>query len=264
MHIYSNNDMIQSMKRCVKVALLTVLCLSLTGCGSLVDMPELSEEQEEVITEYAAGLMLKYDTKYTTSLLDEDELAKRQEKEANDRAKERAYKEAAEAYLANKANESKNEHVESDSKQPSESYDTQISDIASFYGLDGFTISYTGYELCESYPSSGADLLMAMDATDGKQLLVLSFDVQNVSGGEANFDMFYRKPSFTITLNGSEKVRQQATLLLDDMAAYNGSISAGSSEPMVLIYEVDDSVTGVDSLVMTVKNDTGKGSMTLQ
>ncbi len=53
----------------------SALCLTgacLSGCG-LVTMPELTEEQTELVTEYAAGLILKYDPlRPESDLLDEE------------------------------------------------------------------------------------------------------------------------------------------------------------------------------------------------
>ncbi len=253
------------------MALLLCGCMMVTACGITPDMPELSEEDTELVTEYAAGLMLKYDTKYSQKLLDDEALAEEEAREAEQRAKELAYKQSAEEYLAKQENAKKKTEAnksESDSSSDSSgsgaSAQAQIDNIGSFYGLDAFDVAYTGYELCASYPSSGEDMFMAMEATEGNQLLVLKFNVANTSSEDSNFDMFYRSPSFNLSIDGGAGIHQQATLLLDDMAAYNGTIAAGSSEPMVLVYEVDGSISQVGGMVLTVKSDQGKGQMTLQ
>jgi len=227
-------------------------------------MPELSEEETELVTEYAAGLMLKYDTRYSSKgILNDDELEAMMEKEAAQREKERAYAESAKAYQES-LNNKQTEDASQTETVSHESSDPTISNIASFFGIDGFDVAYSGYELCDSYPSSGDSLLMAMDASEGKQLLVVNFNVANVSSDSGTFDMFYKSPGFTLNVNGDTKVRQQATLLLDDMAAYNGTIGMGSSENMVLIFEVGDDISSISSLVLTAKNGSEKGSITLQ
>ncbi len=257
------------MKKRILLVSLICACMAMTACGIAPEVPELSEEDTKLVTEYAAGLMLKYDTKYSSKLLDEDALAKEEAIEAEKRQKELAYKQAAESYLAKKQNAKKEEaKTESDSTSDGSGSGSgssnQISNIGSFYGLDAFTVDYTGYELCDSYPNGGGDMFMAMDATDGNQLLILKFNVTNSSSEDANFDMFYRSPNFNLSIDGGKNIHQQATLLLDDMAAYNGVIGAGDTEQMVLVFEVDDSISQVGEMVLNVKSDLGKGQLNLQ
>lgn len=243
----------------------------LTGCGSLVPMPELTEEQTQLVTEYAAGLILKYDlTAVDGKLLTPEELAKDEMLEAQQRQRERDAKAAAEDYLAKKANAGKDKKKNSDSESSSDGSlsapaEQTVGDIADFYGIDGFDITYSGYEISDSYPTSGEDLLMAMDATSGKTLCVLKFNVTNSSGSDATFDMFYRSPNFYLSINGGDKVHQQYTILLDDMAASNDPVAAGETVERVLIFEVPEDVGSVSSLSLQVKNSEGvKGTMNLQ
>ena len=85
-------------KNALSAALILGTGIALTGCG-LVDMPELTEEQSALVTEYAAGLILKYDvTAMGDKLLSEEELAKGEQEEAEQRQKEREAREAAEEY----------------------------------------------------------------------------------------------------------------------------------------------------------------------
>ncbi|MCF0232482.1 MAG: hypothetical protein HUJ63_09520 [Enterococcus sp.] len=51
----------------VKIMLCVALSFVLGGCG-LVPSVELTEEEQKVISEYAAGLLLKYDKNYSGSI----------------------------------------------------------------------------------------------------------------------------------------------------------------------------------------------------
>ena len=249
----------------LSVSLVLVLGM-LMGCGQLVEMPELSEEETELVTEYAAGLMIKYDSKYSGSILNDENLAKEKEKEAADREKRRAYEEAAARYLEKTAanqEDSAGPESSASSEVAAPVTENYIDNIASFYGIDGIQVGYAGYSLTYSYPESG-DMLMAMDATPGRQLLVLKFDVTNISGVDTNFDMFYRQPGFSVSVNGERRIHNQATLLLDDMAAYAGNIMAGQTIPMVLVFEVSDSISVIDSMTLKVVGDSGSGTVLLQ
>lgn len=253
-----------SMKR--KIATLLCLCasLALTGC-SLVDYPELTEEETNLVTEYAAGLVLKYDTSISSgSLLKDSDLEKEEAKEAERRAKEEAYKAAAEKYLAN-SSKAKSESDSSSSEQAAVAETApEVSNPSSFYGMDEFQVSYTGYSLTESYPEDGRDdFFMALDATDGNQLCVVKFNVVNTSAEEADFDMFSKNGSFYIVIDGNNKVYSQPTLLLDDMSTYKGKLAPGEYNEMVLIFEVPDGTTSIGSMSLTMKNGDSKGTMKL-
>ncbi len=259
-------------RRLIPSVAIVLSAVTVCGCGQ-TDMPELTEEQTELVTEYAAGLILKYDiTNPGDDLLSPEQLAKLEEEERIKREKERAAKAAAEEYLAKKANadKEKKEQKSSDgsdnnSSGGSQSNDQAVGDLAQFYGMSDFSISYAGYELTDSYPSSGEDMLMAMDATAGKTLCVLKFNVTNNSAAQATFDMFYRNPSFFLTIDGGEKVHQQYTLLLNDMAASNDPFEPGQTLERVLIFEVPDSVQSVGTMSLQAKNQEGvKGTMNLQ
>ena len=249
---------------------LVAAAVTLGGCG-IVSVPELTEEQTALVTEYAAGLILKYDTlKPEDSLLDEEELNEQAAAEALKRQKEREAKAAAEDYLAKKANASKekdpdkNADKKDDSSGKKDDAEQAVGDLAQFYGMNDFSIAYEGYELTDSYPTSGDDMLMAMDATDGKTLCVLKFSVTNNSSADTVFDMFYRNPNFYLSIDGGEKVHQQYTLLLDDMAASNDTFAAGQTQQRVLIFEIPQDAS-VGTMSLQAKNSEGqKGTMHLQ
>ncbi len=248
-----------------QINFLLIMCSAfLLGCGSAT-IPELSDEASLQIIEYATGLMLKYDTAYSSRLLSDKEMEEKEAEEAKERERENAYKEAAKKYQEIKENADKEKaNSKSSASSASAPVEQQLSDIGGFYGIEGVSVSYTGYELTASYPNSGEDLLMAMDASPDKQLLILKFDVANISDENVNFDMFYRNPKFSISIDGEKSINHQSTLLLDDMAAYVGEISAGDTVPMVLIFEVPKDLSEIGNVTLSARNSDGKGSITLQ
>ncbi|MDE6714798.1 MAG: hypothetical protein K2K20_13820 [Lachnospiraceae bacterium] len=48
-----------------------VLMMSLSGCGNAI--PDMTEEQQSMVTEYAAQLLLKYDANYQSTILTEEQ-----------------------------------------------------------------------------------------------------------------------------------------------------------------------------------------------
>lgn len=242
----------------------------LGGCG--VELPDLTEEQNALMTEYAANLILKHSPEVKRNLLNDDELEVQLKIEAENRVKEEKRKQLAEEYKkalenGNKAT-SENEDVDSETDIDSDSAEagpvTTIPNLGEFFGLNDFSVVYKEYQLMQSYPDDSEDYFFAMDATAGKQLCVVKFSVENISAGEADFNMLEKKGRFILTINGDIKTQVQSTLLLDDLAAYKGVIAPATSQDMVLIFEIDDSVSSIESMILDVKCADESGTIVLQ
>ena len=246
-------------KTTISIMMVLTISILITGCGT--NIPNLSEEQTDLVTEYAAGLLIKYNSIPSRSLLNDAQLEAEGKKEAEEREKERKKEEAAKAYLESQDTaKTKNKKENSDkNKSP------VISDLATFYGLEGFTILYSGYQLCQSYPDeSRDDYFLAMDATEGKQLCILQFNVTNTAGEDKQFDMFEKKPLFYLSIDGKDKIPVQPTLLLDDLSSYKGTITASNLEQMVLVFEIDGSLSQLGTMELTARYGDQKGLLNLQ
>ena len=136
--------------------------------------------------------------------------------------------------------------------------------MAEFFAEDNFSIDYASYELCDSYPEADSeDFFMAMDATAGHQLCVVKFRVQNVSSSEQEFDMLGKKGRFTLKTGEGETIQAQSTMLLDDLSSYKGAIAANESEEMVLVFEVEDGVSQMDSMQLIMRDESGENVISL-
>lgn len=241
-----------------------VLCgitaaILMTGCGS--DMPDLTEEETEIISEYAVDVLLKYDRVHSGRLMDmseyEEEESKKAEREAAASAQEMTEEEAPE------------ERTEEDTKVIDASQDTAVaaepSTIEEFYGIQNITFQYTGYELVQSYPSAteGEDVFFAMDATEGTQLLVLKFTASNGSAVDQTLDMIGIGAKFKVSVNGASGENMLSTMLLNDLQAYRDVIPAGASTELVSIVEVPQSVA-VESIDFILRGEAGNSVIKLQ
>lgn len=215
----------------------------LSGCGD--EMIDLTQEETELITEYTVGLLLKYDKYYGSRLVDTT-----------------AYEAEAEEILEETAEEVPEEKPE----QENPTDNTEVVDVSSdvgssvssttieeYYGIEGITFQYLGYDLTQSYPSntSDEDLFFAMDATDGSQLLVLRFMAANVSSTDLALNMLDYGARFRVSVNGQASQNVLTTMLLDDMQTYNDVLPAGYSVELVSVVEVPqaDSVETIDFIL---------------
>lgn len=237
----------------------TVLCgiaaaVFMTGCGASV--PELTQEETDLISEYAVGVLLKYDKNHRGRLVDTA-----------------GYETAEEEVLEQMPEEENDPEQENDSKEDtqvvdvSEDEETQQmpSSIEEYYGLQDLTFQYTGYELDQSYPQTTqeSDLFFAMDATEGMQLLVLRFQAVNSSSSDQTLDMLAHGARFRVSVNGEASKGALATMLLNDMQTYKDVIPAGSSVELVSIVEVPQSIS-IDSIELMMRGNEQDAVITLQ
>ena len=212
----------------------------MTGCGSV--MPDLTEEETEIISEYAAGVLLKYDRVHGGRLMSEAEY----EMEENKKAEREAAASAAEQQ--NEEENAAEESAASDTEVVDVSQDAEVvvpSTIEEYYDIQDITFQYTGYELTDSYPSDSEEdnVFFAMDATEGMQLLVLKFTATNVSSADQTLDMIGYGVRFKVSVNGGSGENVLSTMLLNDMQNYKGVISAGTGTELVSIVEVPQANT---------------------
>lgn len=217
----------------------------LTGCGNAI--PEMTMEQQELVVEFAASELLKYDVNYQSKLT-APEPEQQPEEEQGEQPKEPLIEE-----------ETLPEEIIADTDvtivDNTGTVEAQNISIADFLDLTGVEISYAGYETVDTYPEGEAkEAYFFMSATEGNKLLVLRFSALNVSGEELSIDLSKSQTRYKIILNGTEK-NALTTMLLNDMAYYQGTLAANESIELVLLCEIqDDQTEFIDTLQLKMKS----------
>lgn len=230
----------------------------MTGCGSV--MPDLTEEETEIITEYAVGALLKYDRIHSGRLMSEAEY----EAEENKKAEREAA--AAEQPIEEESSEEEQKAEDTEVVDVSQDAEAAVpSTIEEYYGIQDITFQYTGYELTDSYPSGneGDSIYFAMDATEGTQLLVLKFMATNTGSTDQTLDMLGYGARFKISVNGGSSKNALSTMLLNDLQNYKNVIPAGAGEELVSIVEVPQGVS-VETIDFILRGDAGNSVINLQ
>lgn len=244
-----------------------VLCgvaaaLALTGCGATV--PDLTQEETEIISEYAAGILMKYDKDNGSRLVDlsQEETAPDAEPPAQAPESDVAAAETEEAPGGpGEPGPAENNATVIDQSQTEA---MPAASIEEYYGISDFTFAYTGCELIDSYPEDSGEegaVYFTMDATEGMKLLVAKFNVTNQSGSEQTLNMMEHGAKFKLSVNGDAGKHVLTTMLLNDMQNYNAMVAAGETVELVSIIEVPAD-TQVDSLALILSG--GDGTVTLQ
>lgn len=235
--------------------ILTVGCISVVmfaGCGN--PMPELTDEQSSIITEYAASLLLKYDKNYDSNLA---EIPEENELDMVPESEPSAVPEETEEPKQDAPIE------EIPSEEPAEE-EVPVTTVQDFYGLEGLEFAYRGYIVTESYSGSeDANSVFAFDASEGKKLVVLEFDVKNVSAQEVAVNMMELNPRFSVRAKEvTHKV--QPTMLMNDMTTYSGTLQSGEVICLALVAEFeDDLVKQGDEISLLIRNESTNATILL-
>ncbi len=249
--------------------ILSLLLVFSGGCATDDAIPQLSDEELRMVEEYAAHLLLKYDSNYRATTLKEEEMA--------------AERERLERLAAVQAQIAK-EKAEKEQKMKEESHDDGgkgdgsgegggpgsqepvYTDIDEFFGIEGLDISYSGMMSVSRYPLVTEDNSWqgVVNATAGNTLLVFSYTIENVSGTDQLLDMASYSPRFTFRINNSFSKASMMTLLQNDLALYRDTIPAGESREAVLVIEITQAqASEAQRVTMIMRGNEGRGELTL-
>jgi hypothetical protein len=224
-------------------------CLVLTGCNEVID---LSDEQSSMIAEYAAGLLLKYDVNYEDRVDEgEKEIVELDEQTTEDLTSEEQSEEVTTEALSDETEQAENEG------QSTEQVAGTESDIAKIAGIQGVTITYDDYLITEQYPATDEEgEYIYLDASDGYELLVLRFQVANVTENMVDVSMIDKALDYRIVCNGSKAAKPMLTILMEDLGNLETSVKPGESQEAVLVFQVSDSMKdAIDSIELNVSCD---------
>lgn len=220
-------------KRFCFLFIICIFIFTMTGCGN--EIPEMSEEESAMVSNYAATLLLKYDANYQTKLLNQEQLEK--EEQMQKQIQEEADRLAAlEAEKEAKKQEEQAKETEGQSSVETVTY----VDPAEFLSLDGISISYNGVEYLDQYPKDGEDLYFATTATEGCKLAVVHLSLSNQTAEVRTVDVFSTNARFKVSFNDGDYHSIMSTLFTEDFSVFNGELQPGESVDTVLLMELKE------------------------
>lgn len=239
-------------------ALLSVCALAvLGGCYEPLD---ITDKELDIVAEYAAGLLVKHGTQSKETLLNRKEQETAQQLSATPTPRPTS----APTSSPGKGDDSKTPTPGADVTQrpgatpvPDNSEFT-MQDLTDLLAKENFFFRYTGYKVTSIYQGAGE---MFAGAEEGKQLVVLEFEVTNQSSKAQTLAMDQgASKEFVYTLRiGQTSVKPSLTLLWEDLyTSYKVDYSAGETKKGVLVFECSEKEK-TDSITLTVlKNANGK------
>lgn len=260
------------MKKILLVSCIMVLALFSTGCAKVI---ELTDQENYLIAEYAAELLLKYDRNIDLKYYDDSgsDVMPLPEIPEDPADLTEAVPEDTEEAGTTEEQEQPEEIPDFGSEiTPGEIQDVNgvqadtgsDFDIAGYAGEENFSIKYAYYMLVDRYSSYGEDgAYIELQAPEGYKLLVLKFDIENKTNDTQSVDMYSKGLEYSIIVNDKKSAKQMLTISPDDLYTYQTTLEGSMREEAVLLFQVSKSMADeINNLKLRV--DYQNGSKVIQ
>lgn len=250
----------------------------LSGCGI-----DLTDEQNKMIAEYAADLLLKYDSNYQqryNSTEDDSELNQNTEEVTTEEitteevtteevtTEEVTAEEVSSEEVTTEENSSDTNNDSSDNSSddgttgsgvgtdnnvppvPSDN----VTDIAEIVGIKDVSITYSKCLFLDRYPSIDQDgAFIYLEADPGYKLAVVKFDIKNNSSDPIAIDLLNTDIDYKLVMNSKKAAKPMLTILMDDLGTFSNTLPAKSEQSAVLVFQMSESsMKQIQSLVIKV------------
>lgn len=216
------------------LCLLSSMCM-LAGCAEGKD---LSEEEQDVIAEYSAGILLQHYSKYNRRL----------EKQENPQPA--ATDPEAPAPTPKEEPGGTQSFVPGSEEADQEENVNEVS-LNDLYNVPGLKVQYDSYVVCKSYPKNSA---MQLTAKEGERLLVVRFHVKNTKSGPLKVNLIKRNIDYVMNLDGTEYKPTIAIQQNGGMNYLKTNLKPGATETAILLFEIPKASGNPGSLTMTVRD----------
>lgn len=210
----------------------SITIFALTGCESL----DYSPEEEDIIANYAANLVLRHDANYKYDYITEEETTTIPET---------------------------TKVVEEETSTPNGDGNTSITTTdnlsAALQLPAGVVAEYLDYDVVSQYPNDTSEDIFVLKALENNKLLVVKFKFTNNNSQDVSINMMSKIQKYKGIVNDSKRYNAQLTLLLDALNTYEGTIKAGTSQTFVLVYQTQlDTKEDVKTLAVAVTDSSDK------
>lgn len=222
------------------VALATLMLLG--GCG---DAPyDLTEKEEDLIVNYAAHVVTKYNSYQKEGLTYVNLEAAEEEEVATEGT-------MVEETVADGQTDTGEDTQSTESENVEESTDLGYPKVtlAELFGEQGLAVDYVGMRLADSYIKAD---YYALYPDAGKVYLVMGIDITNESEAVMAVDYLSKGAMFRIVVNGETTSFSETTMLMEDFSTFEDTLEAGETRETVLLFQVPETVTSADQVDLIV------------
>lgn len=206
--------------KCMLFAASITLVMFLSGCGD--KLYELTDEQEDIIVRYSAHVLGKY------NIYQKDGMTGVRPEEP----------EASEEPVGNVDDTQGNGLSSGEAGGNNITPVTGTTTFAEAIGhSDDLAVVYEKIYAVSSYQEGG---YYDLPAEEGYVYLVAELSVSNPGAADIGVDNMSRAMAFSIALADGNVYTSDKTVLLNDFSSYQGTVAAGDSRKLVLLFHVPE------------------------
>lgn len=232
-----------------------IISIILTGCASV---PDLSDEDNQIISQYIAGAVLNSSERYEHSFNYDKSVLKPTPKPTPEPVPVKTAVPDGKEEQGNSGTQGMGNQGAGGGKGSGTSTGSGGSAPAAknvslnqIYGIQGISVkplsATSKKHISTSYSSISAD--------KGKKLVIVSFAIKNNSSKAKKVNFVNKKVNYSITIGGKSYGQAKLTIAEGDLLSFNEHIAAGESKKGVLVFEADSSVKLKDIAVKAVKDN---------
>ena len=207
--------------------------LMFVGCSNTID---LSEHETDMFAEYISKEVLAYNKNYTQELL-EPVIEEDKKDEGN---------------IHTTILSTDKDLVETDSiSLDAEKY--VAADLNEVLGTKSIEVSYKSSHVYDSYPSKGEGYFV-INSMKGYDLIVISFELKNVTKINKVYNMLQEDVNYTLTTKNGNTYSPLLTLLMDDLQFIDKEIPGKDTDSAALVFRVPESEAKSKATLQIVNN----------
>ncbi len=243
-------------KRLISGIMVGALVLTLSGCGPFPEMTELSEEDQEQIALYCSRAVSKFNIRQDRGLValvgdsassstatqtTEPEVAPSEDtQEDSGESEQTAADDQGEDTSEDTGSEgdssddtSGDDASATDGEDAAETETKSMVTLSQAIGVDGVTFLYKGAKVSSDYRSGD---VYDLTPDEGNELVVVRVKAKNTTDRDMVVDLMSLGLRFEADYNGVTST-SQATLLLNDLTTFDGTIRANRSKNLVILFQ---------------------------
>lgn len=238
-------------KKFLLAGITALLCVL---CGCLKTTP-LTDNELDVVAEYAASLLLKYDSKYDSPLYYGNFVAEEELQLTPTVTPETsvtptpATTPSLETGITTTPSPAPTQTAAPTPTPLPYSAAETTSQLTELIAAENITVSCEKYEIMESVVSND---YFSLQAKQGRKYVVVTFQLKNTSNKDEIFDASGTGLSYSIDVNTSIKARVSLSMLENDLQYMPITVPANGTAKAVLVFEIED--MQIDTLHLLIAN----------
>lgn len=204
----------------------------LAGCGD--EMVVLTESEEAVVVNYSAGTLAKHNIHQQEGM--SGVYPKEEEEEPPVVEEEKKEQEGQETT----SQETEGQEQAGGSQAEDGSEAVSGATLTEALAVPGLEFSYVDYSVTNNYKQGE---YFSLDAAEGNTFVILNVNMTNTGAEPVSCDLLSRQPIFTLKINEEAGVKNEVTMLENDLSTYIGTLEQGQTAAGIILFEVPASVT---------------------